>query len=75
MTTGESVIPFGHRGIRAIDVANMLGVSPRTVVERLAKRDGFPRPIYNRPKVWIAAEVIAWRDAQRTHAGRARGAP
>ena len=75
MTAGESAIPFAQRGIRAADVASMLGVSPRTVVERLAKRDGFPRTIRNRPMVWIAADVIAWREAQLASNRKARGAP
>jgi len=63
------------RGMRASDVSKLLGVTPRTVVERLAKRADFPKPTHNRPKVWIAGEVIAWREAQRASIAQGQGRP
>lgn len=64
-----AAVPFEQCALRALDVSQLLGVTPRTVVERLAKRPGFPKPIRHRPKAWIAADVIAWRNAQRAQGG------
>ncbi len=57
-----AVIPWTERAIGKEEVALLLGCEPRGVLERHACRDSFPKPIQDKPKMWIAKEVVAWRD-------------
>lgn len=58
----ESLIPWTERAIGKEEVALLLGCEPRGVLERHACRPNFPTPIQDKPKMWIAKEVLAWRD-------------
>lgn len=63
MLAGEPVIiPWTERAIGKEEVALLLGCEPRGVLERHACRESFPKPIQDKPKMWIAKEVVAWRD-------------
>ncbi len=62
-TTGT--IPWELHAIPVAEVARLLGLAPRTVLESLAHRADFPPRVSSRPASWVAGEVIAWRDAQR----------
>lgn len=64
MSAAES-IPFEHRAIDADGVGVLLGLSARTVLERIACRPGFPERLSNKPATWIAGEVLEWRAANR----------
>lgn len=68
----RSSIPFELRAIPVAEVAQLLGLAPRTVLESTAKRPGFPARVSQRPASWVAGEVIAWRDAQRTTMRKSR---
>lgn len=61
-------IPFELRAIGVDEVAALLGQAPRTVLEKIACKPGFPVRLSMRPATWVAGEVLAWRDANR--AGR-----
>ena len=71
----ESIIPWELRAIGAEDVGLLLGLSPRTVLEKAACRSDFPMRLTMRPATWVAGEVLAWRDANRAGLpkGRRRG--
>jgi predicted DNA-binding transcriptional regulator AlpA len=58
-------IPFELWAIDAEGVSQLTGLSPRTVLEKLACRPDFPVRVSARPATWVAGEVIAWRDANR----------
>lgn len=58
-------IPFELRAIGAMEVGELLGLAPRTVLETIACRPDFPVRLTMRPATWIAGEVLAWRDANR----------
>ena len=63
MLAGDDVIiPRTERAIGKEEVALLLGCEPRGVLERHACRESFPKPIQDKPKMWIAKEVVAWRD-------------
>lgn len=62
---GESIIPWEQRAIGAADVGLLLGLAPRTVLEKAACRPDFPMRLTVRPATWVAGEVLAWRDANR----------
>lgn len=64
MSAAES-IPFELRAIGADEVAILLGLSPRTVLEKVACRPDFPTRLSMRPATWVAGEVLEWRDANR----------
>ena len=61
----ESIIPWELRASGAEDVGLLLGLSPRTVLEKAACRPDFPMRLTMRPATWVAGEVLAWRDANR----------
>lgn len=61
----RSSIPWRERAISAEEVGLLLGLSPRTVLETVACREGFPVRLSMRPATWVAGEVLAWRDANR----------
>lgn len=68
----SSVIPWEARAIHVSEVAQLLGLAPRTVLESVACRPDFPGRVSQRPASWVAGEVIAWRDAQRTTVRKSR---
>lgn len=55
----------------ASEVAKLLGLSHRQAVATYAKRyDDFPKPIVDKGsggacRLWLKADVVAWRDARR----------
>lgn len=67
-------VPFELRAIDAEAVGLLLGLSPRTVLEKVACRPDFPVRVSMRPATWVAGEVLVWRDANRAGLpnGRAR---
>jgi len=66
--TVTSTIPSSERAIGAEEVGLLLGMAPRTVLEKVACRADFPMRLTVRPATWVVGEVLAWRDANR--AGR-----
>lgn len=58
-------IPFELRAIGADEIGALLGVAPRTFLETIACKPGFPVRLTMRPATWVAGEVLAWRDANR----------
>lgn len=60
-----STIPAAERAIGAEEVGQLLGMSPRTVLEKVACKANFPMRLTVRPATWVAGEVLAWRDANR----------
>jgi predicted DNA-binding transcriptional regulator AlpA len=64
MSAAEQV-PFAERAIDAEAVGLLLGLSGRTVLEKIACRPDFPARVSFRPATWVAGEVIAYRDANR----------
>lgn len=58
-------IPFELRAIGVEQVAELTGLSPRTVLESLACRADFPVRLTMRPATWVAGEILEWRDANR----------
>ena len=63
--TVPSTIPSAERAIGAEEVGLLLGMAPRTVLEKVACRADFPMRLTVRPATWVAGEVLAWRDANR----------
>lgn len=61
MSAAES-IPFELRALNAEEVGVLLGCEARTVLERHACKPEFPKRIAIRPALWIASEVLAYRD-------------
>lgn len=61
----DVVIPDRERLWTADDVANFLGLSPRTVSEKIAMQPGFPRPLKFGVKRWYMMEVMAWARKNR----------
>lgn len=64
MSTVEA-IPFELRAINAEGVGALLGISHRTVLEKVACRPDFPVRLTRNPATWVAGEVIEWRDLNR----------
>lgn len=64
MSAAEN-IPFEFRAIGAEEVGILLGVAPRTVLEKVACRPGFPDRLTLRPATWVAGEILEWREANR----------
>ena len=64
-TAAPSTIPSAERAIGAEEVGLLLGMAPRTVLEKVACRADFPMRLTVRPATWVAGEVLAWRDANR----------
>lgn len=58
-------VPFELRAIGAAEVGALLGLSERTVLEKVACRPDFPERVSARPATWVAGEVLAYRDANR----------
>lgn len=66
-------VPFELRAIDAEAVGMLLGCAPRTVLETIACRPGFPQRVSLRPATWVAGEVLKWRDANRAGGTVRRG--
>lgn len=64
-TAAPSAIAAADRAIGAEEVGQLLGLSPRTVLEKVACKADFPMRLTVRPAMWVAGEVLAWRDANR----------
>lgn len=56
-------IPFELQAIDAEGVGLLLGLSPRTVLEKVACRPEFPVRVSARPATWVAGEVLEWRES------------
>jgi predicted DNA-binding transcriptional regulator AlpA len=65
-------IPFELRAIDAEQCSELFGVAPRTFLERIACKPGFPKRVSR--SAWIAGEVIEWRDSHREELGRRKRA-
>ncbi len=72
MSASVQTVPFELRAIRIDEVAQLIGLAPRTVLETLAPRPDFPVRVSMRPASWVAGEIIAWRDEQRQAGPRHR---
>ena len=58
-------VPFELRAIGAEEVGQLLGCSPRTVLEIHACKPAFPTRVSLRPATWVAGEVLQYRDKFR----------
>lgn len=65
MSEHDSVVPFELRAIDAIAVGELLGLTPRAVLETVACRPDFPVRVSMRPATWVAGEILKWRDTNR----------
>lgn len=65
MNESDSLVPFELRAINASAVGELLGLTPRTVLETVACRPDFPVRLTMRPATWVAGEVLKWREANR----------
>ncbi len=61
----RSSIPWRERAIGAEEVGELLGLAPRTVLEKVACRPDFPVRLTMRPATWVTSEVLEWRDKHR----------
>lgn len=61
----ESIIPWEQRAIGAEEVGELLGLAPRTVLEKVACRPDFPVRPTMRPATRAAREILERRDANR----------
>jgi predicted DNA-binding transcriptional regulator AlpA len=68
-------IPFELLALNAEQVGQLLGMSARTVLEKIACRPDFPDRVSMKPASWVAGEVLAWRDANRASARARRRRP
>jgi len=66
--TKAAAIPLDARWLDADQVGALLGYSGRQVLERIACRKDFPRPLrlngHGHPR-WLASEVQRWASAER----------
>jgi predicted DNA-binding transcriptional regulator AlpA len=66
--TKAGAIPLEDRWIDVVEVAAMLGFKPRYVLEKVACRPDFPKPMRidgtGHPR-WKASEVNVWAEKQR----------
>lgn len=65
MSEHDSVVPFELRAINARAVGELLGLTPRAVLETVACRPDFPVRLTMRPATWVAGEVLKWRETNR----------
>lgn len=65
MNENGSPVPFALRAINASAVGELLGLTPRTVLETVACRPDFPVRLTMRPATWVAGEVLKWRETNR----------
>lgn len=71
----KSDMPFELRAINVDTVAALLGVAPRTVLEKVSCAPTFPARLTQRPATWVAGEVIKWRDENRAYQPNHRQKP
>lgn len=69
-------LPLEARWVDCVGIAAMLSYKPRYVMENIAFRPGFPKPMRveggGHPR-WLASEIQQWAMAQReTGGGRRR---
>ena len=67
----ETTIPREQRAIGVEEVGELLGLAPRTLLEKVACRPDFPVRLTVRLATWVAGEILEWRDANR--AGKPKG--
>lgn len=65
MKENNSPVPFELRAINAAAVGELLGLTPRSVLETVACRPDFPVRLTMRPATWVAGEVLKWRESNR----------
>lgn len=65
MNENDSLVPIELRAINASAVGELLGLTPRTVLESVACRPDFPIRVSMRPATWVAGEILKWRDTNR----------
>lgn len=65
MNEHDSSVPFELRAINAAAVGELLGLTPRSVLETVACRPDFPVRLTMRPATWVAGEVLKWRETNR----------
>lgn len=67
--TKAASMPVKERWLDAAGVAALLTLSERYIVERLAPKPSFPRPLRcggtGHPR-WKAAEILAWAEQERS---------
>lgn len=67
--TKAASMPVKERWLDAAGVAALLTLSERYIVERLAPKPSFPRPLRCggtwHPR-WKAAEILAWAEQERS---------
>lgn len=49
--------------ITAKEAAPLLGCVPRTLVDDISKRPGFPPPVSRKPLTWAKWRILEWRDS------------
>jgi hypothetical protein len=65
MNENDSLVPFELRAINATTLGELLGLTPRSVLETVACRPDFPMRLTLRPATWVAGEVLKWRETNR----------
>ena len=65
MNENDSPVPFELRAINASAVGELLGLTPRSILETVACRPDFPIRLTMRPATWVAGEVLKWRETNR----------
>lgn len=65
MNESDGLVPFELRAINATAVGELLGLTPRSVLETVACRADFPVRLTMRPATWVAGEVLKWRETNR----------
>jgi predicted DNA-binding transcriptional regulator AlpA len=65
MNESDGLVPFALRAINATAVGELLGLTPRSVLETVACRPDFPVRLTMRPATWVAGEVLKWRESNR----------
>lgn len=63
--TRAAAVPFDNRWIGAAEIAALLSVKPRTVLEVYACRPDFPKANRVGNPRWKAAEILQWMEDTR----------
>ena len=71
-TQKATTIPLRDRWLDAKGVAALLSQEPRYVLERLAPRPDFPKPLREGQPRWKASEILEWADERRQLMQRCR---
>lgn len=58
-------LPWQELALTADDCAELWGLSKDHFLATVASRPGFPARVQYRPALWVAGEVIEWRNANR----------